>query len=78
MQALFLFAALSAALAASLPIPLVAGEVIGLVFAAIGVLSVLLGATLVFFNWPRFLAPQRSMRGQPGAIREWIDRAKRR
>jgi len=76
-RTLFLLAILSWALAANLPIPLVAFEVITITLAAIAVLSALLVATLVLFNWPDVLVPQKSMRGQPGAIREWIHRTQR-
>ena len=77
MQALFLLATLSVALVANLPIPPAVAEVTELSLAAVAVLSLLLAVTLVFFNWPRFLAPQKSMRSQRGAVREWIDRSRR-
>lgn len=78
MRTLFVFAIMSFAVLANLPVPPTLFTAIGFTLGAVAVLSSLLWATLVFFNWPRFLAPQKQMRSQPGAIREWIDRLRKK
>jgi NADH:ubiquinone oxidoreductase subunit 3 (subunit A) len=76
MRSLMVFAVLSIDLVANFHISSPGSTIVEFGFAVVACLSFVLVLTLIYLNWPRFLAP-KSMRRQPGAFQEWFASARR-
>jgi hypothetical protein len=67
----FLFSGLTGGLLTYLPLSISEFRPVVIPIAALTLVCLVFWATLIFFNWPKYLSP-KAMREQPGAVEEWV------